>query len=946
MLAVDADITDVSPDPRTSAVDTIEIVFTEEVTGFDIGDLMLTEAGDPSTNLLDGSGASLSTSDNTTFDLNGSLGSLNTADGTYTLTLVAAGSDIEAVSDQEGLTGDASDTWTIDNANPTVNIVDINPDPRITNVGLISIQFSEPVTGFDQTDLFLELDNSGVNLLTPTQTLTTTDSQNYTLAFTGSITSTNGVYLLTLDAASAGITDLVGNPLTQGDFDEWTKAPAGTDLIPPTADIIDVVPDPTSNRVTSLTIEFDEPVTGFDVGDLSLTLDGGSNLLTGGESLTSTDMQTYTLSGIDNATFAVGTFNLTLTAQGSGILDFAQNPMLEDATEEWTQTGVDLNNPTVGIPNVSPDPQLFGLFSSPINFSEPVVGFGLEDLVLRRNGSSNNLLDGSAAELTTANGQNFVLRNIRQITSTAGQYTLSVVAQGSGIEDLEGNPLLGGAAETWNQIDFVFGDTDPPTINILSIDPSPTSEPVTSLQFEFSEAVLGFDVSDISLAKSGSLLGNLLSGNETLSSSDNKLFTLSGIDTLTATNGRYIVAVNAFGSGITDGVGNFLANSDAEDWVQANIPLDVTPPTADIFDVSPDPRDVPVDSIIVTFDEPVTGVDLGDFNLDLANDGRGDLLTDPSFTDEVTLTRLNSVTWEISGLATRTVENGRYNLRLDAASTGIQDLSGNALAEKVNDVWDMAGPDNISPRVDILDVEDPRTTPVESLTVVFTEPVIGFDVSDLNLDLAGDGRGNLLTDPLFSEDPVTLTQIDDVTWTVDGLSSRTMVPGNYNFRVSAESSGITDLVGNPLVRKANELWELMEVDLTAPTVDITDLSVNPRTTPVDAIEIVFSEQVTGFDLSDLNLDRANDGLSNLLTEASFTDPLVLTQVDDVTYLLEGLTSRTSADGDYNFRVNGTGTGITDLAGNPLAGKANELWTKLAELPAGEGEGDDDGGEEA
>lgn len=106
------------------------------------------------------------------------------------------------------------------------------------------------------------------------------------------------------------------------------------DLVPPTADIVDVTPDPRTTPVSSVTINFSEAVTGFDLSDLSLTRDGdpvalvGASITGGGAS--------YVLQGLGPLTMAAGSYVLTLTAAGSGIADLAQNALAGDASDSWT----------------------------------------------------------------------------------------------------------------------------------------------------------------------------------------------------------------------------------------------------------------------------------------------------------------------------------------------------------------------------------------------------------------------------------------------------------------------------------------------------------------------------------------------------------------------------------------------------------------------------------
>ena len=63
----------------------------------------------------------------------------------------------------------------------------------------------------------------------------------------------------------------------------------GGDTDAPTADVIDVTPDPRPNWVNTVTITFSEPVFNFSLADLTLTRDGGANLLTGDQTLGSSD---------------------------------------------------------------------------------------------------------------------------------------------------------------------------------------------------------------------------------------------------------------------------------------------------------------------------------------------------------------------------------------------------------------------------------------------------------------------------------------------------------------------------------------------------------------------------------------------------------------------------------------------------------------------------------
>ncbi len=139
-----------------------------------------------------------------------------------------------------------------------------------------------------------------------------------------------GEYELQLTADGTGIHDAAGNAIAADAVETWI-----IDTSPPTADIIDVDPDPRGAAVDQIEIVFSEAVTGFDVDDLDLVRDGGNDLLTGLESLTSSDGIVWTLSGLGTLTTPQGDYTLTLTAAGSGIKNVLDYPLDGDAADSW-----------------------------------------------------------------------------------------------------------------------------------------------------------------------------------------------------------------------------------------------------------------------------------------------------------------------------------------------------------------------------------------------------------------------------------------------------------------------------------------------------------------------------------------------------------------------------------------------------------------------------------
>jgi subtilisin family serine protease len=101
-----ADVVDVTPDPRTTAVAAVVVQFDRAVTGFDLADVTLTRDGAA----VSLAGATVTTSDNVRWTIDG-LTVATTSAGSYVLTVAASGSGITAVNGGTALAAPASDAW-------------------------------------------------------------------------------------------------------------------------------------------------------------------------------------------------------------------------------------------------------------------------------------------------------------------------------------------------------------------------------------------------------------------------------------------------------------------------------------------------------------------------------------------------------------------------------------------------------------------------------------------------------------------------------------------------------------------------------------------------------------------------------------------------------------------------------------------------------------------
>jgi hypothetical protein len=214
--------------------------------------------------------------------------------------------------------------------NDTAGFVTINQaagqdDPTNASPVNFTVVFSEPVTGFDANDVLLGGTAAGTLTVVLTGSGTT-----YNVAVSGM----TGSGTVTASVSAGAATDAAGNPNVASTSADNTVT---YDTTAPTADIVDVTPDPRDAPVASVTIAFNEAVTGFNLADLTLKRDGGSNLLTGSETLSTSDNATYTLGGLTGLTAMPGVYEVKLTVAGSGIRDAAGNALAADASDSWTK---------------------------------------------------------------------------------------------------------------------------------------------------------------------------------------------------------------------------------------------------------------------------------------------------------------------------------------------------------------------------------------------------------------------------------------------------------------------------------------------------------------------------------------------------------------------------------------------------------------------------------
>ena len=127
------------------------------------------------------------------------------------------------------------------------------------------------------------------------------------------------------------------------DYLEFTSK--SSDQSDPNAEIVVPTIGPTNSHAEVVTIDFDEDVFGFDIGDLILTRDA-NKIDISGLVLTQLSPNQYTID-LSAVTTEDGTYELSLNHAGSGIADSAGNAMATDALDQFM---IDFGGDTTFLP--------------------------------------------------------------------------------------------------------------------------------------------------------------------------------------------------------------------------------------------------------------------------------------------------------------------------------------------------------------------------------------------------------------------------------------------------------------------------------------------------------------------------------------------------------------------------------------------------------------------
>ena len=607
-----------------------------------------------------------------------------------------------------------------------------------------------------------------------------------------------------------------------------------------------------------------EPIvaSSFDESALSLTLNGGSNLITPDVTVTQIDSTTYRIGGLAPLTTVDGDYVLTVAA--TSLTDEAGNSGVGLLSDSWVLNTV---GPTIAsLPTYIQSPRNIVVPSIDVIFSEPIdpTTFTYQDITYSKEGGPNLITPGIT--ITQLSPTEFEISNFNNlIYPIDGTYTFTVSA--AGVMDLAGNTGSGSASDSW-----VLLTSAPAAPTDLAIAPNTGATPGLT------------DTGAVTLTGTLSELGltvDVVDGNTDLGYANVTGTSFSIALNLPAGANQLVVTAD-------DAAGNVSPSA------TFNAFIDETPPTiSSVAAVTPNPRNTPVDSVDVTFSKAIDPNTFTTAGLSLTDNGGPNLIT-----SAVTINLVSGTTYEIDGLSGLTTAEGTYMLTVNAS--GIQDQVGNFGTGSMSASW-------------LMDTTPPTSTvgslPAQTTSTGFLVSASGTDPNGSN----GSTPSGIAKFILYvSEDGGAFTPFATVT-PANPSAFFTGQPGHtYGFYSIA-----TDNAGNvqPTPAAAQQTVQILSPLSVS---SITPVSPNPRNAAVSYIDVTFSEPVNLNTFTDSALTLTDNGRSNLISSA-----VTISLVSGSTYQVGGLAGLTAAEGNYTLTVNAAG--IQDPSGNPGSGTLSTSW---------------------
>ena len=717
---------------------------------------------------------------------------------------IPAGVAQDASSNPNTASASTDNTVTYDNTAPTViiNQAAAQADPTNTSPINFTVVFSEPVTGFTGADVALS-GTAGA-----TTAVVTGTGANYNVAVSGMTGS--GTVIATVAAGNAQ--DAAGNGNANSTSTDNTVV---YDVTVPTVTINQAVTqiDPTNASPIDFTVVFSEPVIGFTNTDVTLSGTAGATtaVVTGSGTTYSVAVSGMTGSGTVIASVPAG-----------GVTDAASNANVASTSTDNTVT---FDNTILAVTINQAAAQADPTNASPINFTvtfnKPVTGFTNADVLL--SGTA-----GATTAVVTGTGANY---NVA-VSGMGGSGTVIATIPAGVAQDVSSNP---NTASTSTDNTVTFDITAPTvTINRAVAQADPTNGSPINFTVVFSEPVTGFTGADVALSGTAGATAAVVTGAGTTYN-----VAVSGM----ITSGTVIATVPA--GNAQDVAGNGNANSTS---IDNNVSYDATAPsvTIDQAIAQLDPTNTSPITFDVIFSKAVTGFTGTDVTLSGTAGATTAVVTGSGTTYSVAVSGMTGDGTVIASISAGIATDALGNTNTDSTSTD------NTITYDVT-----------SPTVTINQAAaqvDPTSTSPINFTAVFSEPVTGFTIADLNL---GGTAG-------------ATTAVITGTGTTYNVAVSGMTASGTVF-VSITDTAATDAVGNPSLASTST-DNTVTFDTGVPSVVINQAAGQADPTNVSPINftVVFSKPVTGFTNADVVLNGTAGANTSVVTGGPTTYNVAVT----------------------------------------------------------------------
>jgi hypothetical protein len=483
-------------------------------------------------------------------------------------------------------------------------------------------------------------------------------------------------------------------------------------------------------------------------------------------------------------------------------------------------------------------------------------------------------------------------------------YTVTIKGGVGGVEDLAGNTMAADFVNSWTT--GSAPDTTPPTVTGTINANGATNVAVnTKVGATFSEGMNPLTITNQNFTLKQTVSGAAVAGTVNYSGVS-AVFTPSGN---LAFNTNYTVTVKGGVGGVEDLAGNPMAADFVISWTTGAAP-DTTPPTVTGTIHANGQTNVAVNtSVGATFSEGMNPLTITNLNFTLKQTVSG-----AAVAGTVNYSGVSAVFIPSSNLAFST----NYTVTVKGGVGGVKDLAGNPMAADFVISWTTGvAPDTTAPTVTgTIHANGQTNVPVNTTVgATFSEGMDPLTITNLNFTLKQTGFFGSAVAGTVSYSGVSAVFIP---------SSNLAFSTNYTVTVKGGASGVKDLAGNPMAADFVISWTTGAApDTTAPTVTGTIHANGQTNVPVNTkVGATFSEGMNPLTITNLNFT-----LKQTVSGAAVAGTVSYSGVNAVFIPSSNLASNTG----YTVTVKGGVSGVTDLAGNPMAADFTISWTTGAIL---------------